>query len=105
VTYVVNDDCIRCKYMDCVDVCPVDCFYQGETRLVIDPGECVDCGKCAPECPVEAIRPGTEPGLAQWLGYNAEHARLWPNVRRREIPKDLLLSLIAARARSGGRRG
>ena len=67
MTYVVNESCIKCKYMDCVEVCPVDCFYEGENMLVIHPDECIDCGVCEPECPVEAIKPDTEPGLEKWL--------------------------------------
>ena len=63
MTYIVNDECIKCKYMDCVEVCPVDCFYEGENMLVIHPDECIDCGVCEPECPVDAIKPDTEPGL------------------------------------------
>ena len=63
MTYIVNDSCIRCKIMDCVEVCPVDCFYEGE-MLVIHPDECIDCGVCVPECPVDAIKPDTDPGLA-----------------------------------------
>ena len=63
MTYVVNESCIRCKTMDCVEVCPVDCFYEGENMLVIHPDECIDCGVCEPECPVDAIKPDTEPGL------------------------------------------
>ena len=55
MTYVVTDACIKCKYTDCVEVCPVDCFYEGENMLVIHPEECIDCGVCEPECPVEAI--------------------------------------------------
>jgi NAD-dependent dihydropyrimidine dehydrogenase PreA subunit len=54
MTYVVTEACIRCKYMDCVEVCPVDCFYEGENMLVINPNECIDCGVCEPECPAEA---------------------------------------------------
>ena len=65
MTYVVTDACIRCKYMDCVEVCPVDCFYEGENMLVINPSECIDCGVCEPECPAEAILPDTESGLEQ----------------------------------------
>ena len=60
MTYVVTEACIRCKYMDCVEVCPVDCFYEGENMLVIHPDECIDCGVCEPECPVDAILPDTE---------------------------------------------
>ncbi len=70
MTYVVNESCIRCKIMDCVDVCPVDCFYEGENMLVIHPDECIDCGVCEPECPVDAIKPDTEPGLEKWLSLN-----------------------------------
>ena len=55
MTYIVKDECIKCKLMDCVEVCPVDCFYEGENMLVISPEECIDCGACEPECPVEAI--------------------------------------------------
>ena len=55
MTYIVKDECIKCKLMDCVDVCPVDCFYEGENMLVISPDECIDCGVCEPECPVDAI--------------------------------------------------
>ena len=68
MTYVVNDNCIKCKYTDCVEVCPVDCFYEGANMLVIHPDECIDCGVCEPECPVDAIKPDTEPGLEKWLG-------------------------------------
>ena len=60
MTYVVIESCIRCKYMDCVEVCPVDCFYVGENMLVIHPDECIDCGVCEPECPVEAIVPDSD---------------------------------------------
>ena len=80
MTYVVNDNCIRCKTMDCVVVCPVDCFYEGENMLVIHPEECIDCGVCEPECPVDAIKADTEPGLDKWLSLNAEYAKIWPNI-------------------------
>ena len=56
MTYIVNEDCIKCKHMDCVEVCPVDCFYVGANMLVIHPDECIDCGVCEPECPVDAIK-------------------------------------------------
>ena len=75
MTYIVNDNCIKCKYMDCVEVCPVDCFYEGENMLVIHPDECIDCGVCEPECPVDAIKPDTEPGVEKWLTVNAEFAK------------------------------
>ena len=77
MTYIVNDNCIKCKYMDCVEVCPVDCFYEGENMLVIHPDECIDCGVCEPECPVEAIVPDTEPEAEAWLELNAKYAEEW----------------------------
>ena len=86
MTYVVNDNCIKCKYTDCVEVCPVDCFYEGENMLVIDPEVCIDCGVCEPECPVEAIKADTEPGLEKWLTLNAEYAKKWPNITQKGIP-------------------
>ena len=69
MTYIVTENCIRCKFMDCVEVCPVDCFYEGENMLVIHPDECIDCGVCEPECPAEAIVPDTEPGNDKWLAH------------------------------------
>ena len=76
MTYVVVENCIKCKYLDCVEVCPVDCFYEGENMLVIHPDECIDCGVCEPECPAEAIKPDTEPDLAFWLKLNADYAKI-----------------------------
>ena len=84
MTYVVNETCIKCKYMDCVEVCPVDCFYEGENMLVIHPDECIDCGVCEPECPADAIKPDTEPGLEKWLEINTEYAKSWPNITPRK---------------------
>lgn len=78
MTYVVTENCIKCKYTDCVSVCPVDCFYEGENMLVIHPDECIDCGVCEPECPADAIRPDTESGNETWLKINAEMAEQWP---------------------------
>ncbi|MBL0848839.1 MAG: ferredoxin family protein [Candidatus Liberibacter ctenarytainae] len=80
MTYVVTENCILCKHTDCVEVCPVDCFYEGENFLVIHPDECIDCGVCEPECPVDAIKADTEPGLDLWLKINAEYATQWPNI-------------------------
>jgi ferredoxin len=89
MTYVVTDACIRCKYMDCVEVCPVDCFYEGENMLVINPSECIDCGVCEPECPAEAILPDTENGLEKWLELNATMSANWPNLtRKKDAPAD-----------------
>ncbi len=90
MTYIVMDPCIRCKYMDCVEVCPVDCFYEGENMLVIHPDECIDCGVCEPECPVEAIKPEAEDDPdGKWLELNTKYAKVWPNITRmREPPSD-----------------
>jgi len=86
MTYVVTEDCIKCKFMDCVEVCPVDCFYEGENMLVIHPDECIDCGVCEPECPTEAIIPDSEPGTEKWLPINTEYAEKWPNITRMGTP-------------------
>ncbi len=86
MTYIVTENCIKCKYMDCVEVCPVDCFYEGENMLVIHPDECIDCGVCEPECPVEAIKPDTVPGQEDWLKLNTEFAKTWPNITTKKDP-------------------
>ena len=86
MAYVVTDPCVKCKYMDCVEVCPVDCFYEGENFLVINPDECIDCGVCEPECPVEAIKPDTEGDLSKWLEINRKYADSWPNITRKGEP-------------------
>jgi ferredoxin len=88
MTYVVTEDCIKCKFMDCVEVCPVDCFYEGENMLVIHPDECIDCGVCEPECPTEAIIPDSEPGTEKWLPINTEYAEKWPNITRMGTPPE-----------------
>ena len=75
MTYVVTDNCIRCKYMDCVEVCPVDCFYEGDNMLVIHPDECIDCGLCEAECPVSAIFVDTDVP-ADWRDFIDKNARL-----------------------------
>ena len=86
MTYVVIDSCIACKYTDCVEVCPVDCFYEGENMLVIHPDECIDCGVCEPECPVDAIRPDTEPGMEPWVEFNRKYSEIWPVIYERIDP-------------------
>jgi len=86
MTYVVTENCIACKYTDCVEVCPVDCFYEGENMLVIHPDECIDCGVCEPECPVDAIRPDTEPNLESWVEFNRKYAEQWPVLVSRRDP-------------------
>ena len=80
MTYIVTDNCIMCKYTDCVEVCPVDCFYEGENMLVIHPDECIDCGVCEPECPANAIKSDTSEGMAKWLEVNSKYSKLWPNI-------------------------
>lgn len=88
MTYVVVDNCIKCKYTDCVAVCPVDCFYEGENMLVIDPDECIDCGVCVPECPAEAILPESE-DLMEWIEFNQKYAKEWPNIAEmKDAPPD-----------------
>lgn len=86
MTYVVTDNCIKCKYTDCVEVCPADCFYEGENTLVIHPDECIDCGVCEPECPAEAIAADTDPAAEAWLELNANFAEIWPNITRKKDP-------------------
>jgi len=83
MTYVVTENCIKCKYMDCVEVCPVDCFYEGDNMLVIHPDECIDCGVCEPECPPNAIIPDSDGKAEKWLKMNAEFAVKWPNITRK----------------------
>lgn len=81
MTYVVTDNCVMCKYTDCVAVCPVDCFYEGENMLVIDPDECIDCGVCVTECPAEAIFPESEE-LVEWIEINRKYAKEWPVITK-----------------------
>lgn len=89
MTYVVTENCIKCKYMDCVEVCPVDCFYEGENMLVIHPEECIDCGVCEPECPAEAIQPDSDDAAAKFLELNTKFAEEWPNITRKgDAPAD-----------------
>lgn len=87
MTYVVTEDCIRCKFMDCVDACPVSCFYEGENMLVIKPDECIDCGLCEAECPADAILPDSEDDAEKWIEFNSKYAGIWPNVTRPKRPE------------------
>ena len=85
MTYLVTDNCIKCKHMDCVEVCPVDCFYEGENMLVINPDECIDCGVCEPECPVDAIKADVDlvgEELKFWMDLNTKYGdgEKWPNI-------------------------
>ena len=86
MTFVVTEVCIKCKYTDCVEVCPVDCFYEGENTLVINPDECIDCGVCEPECPIEAIVPDTDKRADAWLEMNRKYSTTekWPVITRKK---------------------
>ena len=89
MTYIVGDNCIGCKYTDCVEVCPVDCFYEGENMLVIHPDECIDCGVCEPECPIDAIVSDVsynEQDKEKWLLINKKFSALWPNITKKKDP-------------------
>ena len=88
MTYAVTESCIKCKYTDCVEVCPVDCFYEGPNMLVIHPDECIDCALCEPECPVDAIFSEDElpEDQQQFLEVNTELANVWPNITERKDP-------------------
>ena len=89
MTYIVNDKCIKCKLTDCVEVCPVDCFYEGENMLVINPDECIDCGVCEPECPIDAIEPDTNPNTEELVILNKRLSEKWPNIsQKKEAMKD-----------------
>lgn len=86
MTYVVTDKCILCKYTDCVEVCPVDCFHEGPNCLVIDPEECIDCGLCEPECPVEAIFPDNDLDDDKMIKVNLEWSKKWPVITKKQDP-------------------
>ena len=88
MTFVVTENCIKCKYMDCVEVCPVDCFHAGPNFLVIDPDECIDCTLCEPECPAEAIFSEEElpAGQEKFTALNAELAKQWPVISEMGTP-------------------
>ncbi len=83
MTFVVTDGCIRCKYTDCVEVCPVDCFHEGESMLVIDPDECIDCGVCEPECPVDAIKDDKIADADKWAALGKKFSAQWPRITSR----------------------
>ena len=86
MTYIVKDPCVKCKYMDCVEVCPVDCFYEGENFLVIHPDECIDCRLQEPECPVEAISDDSGEDAQKWVDINREYAEKLPNINKMGTP-------------------
>ena len=86
MTFVVGENCINCKHTDCVEVCPVDCFYEGQNFLVIHPDECIDCALCEPECPVDAIFADDElpEGQQNFLDIAADLAESWPNISEKK---------------------
>lgn len=88
MTHVVAEPCVNCKYTDCVEVCPVECFYEGPTMLYIHPGECIDCGACIPECPVEAIFPLDDlpEKWAEYTQMNADECEKWPKITQKQDP-------------------
>lgn len=91
MTFVVTDECIRCKYTDCVEVCPVDCFREGPNMLVIDPNECIDCNLCVPECPVDAIYAEDDLPAEKlaFVSINAKLAQKWPVItHKKTAPAD-----------------
>jgi ferredoxin len=85
MAYVVDDKCINCKHSTCVTVCPVDCFYEGVNMIVINPGECIDCGVCVPECPEEAIYQTDDPN-DKWYKHNEYFSEIWPNITEEKDP-------------------
>lgn len=89
MTFVVTEACIKCKYTDCVNVCPVDCFYEGPNFLAINPDECIDCAVCVPECPVNAIVADNDTEVADldyWLDLNRELSQQWKNIQKSKQP-------------------
>jgi ferredoxin len=88
MTYLVTSDCIKCKYTDCVEVCPVDCFYEGPNFLAINPDECIDCGVCEPECPIGAIVPdnNTHIDVVFWTDTNRRLSQKWPVITKKKDP-------------------
>lgn len=88
MTHVVTEACVRCRYTDCVSVCPVDCFHAGPDFLVIDPNECIDCAVCIPECPVGAIKAENDldPDQQDWIQINANLAEAWPVITQKTDP-------------------
>ncbi|MBI4356430.1 MAG: ferredoxin family protein [Gammaproteobacteria bacterium] len=88
MTFVVTESCIKCKYTDCVEVCPVDCFVEGPNFLAINPDECIDCALCEPECPVQAIFPEDDVPDPQkhFVKLNAECAKRWPTITAKKDP-------------------
>src|SRR5260370_990002 len=105
MTYVVTEACIKCKYTDCVEVCPVDCFYEGENMRVIHPDECIDCAVCEPEWPAADIQPDTEPSLEKSLEGHTEYAKRLTNITpESETPPHATKTAQTACAKNGGQK-
>ncbi len=88
MTHIVTEACIRCKFMDCVSACPVDCFHEGDNMLVINPEGCIDCGLCIPECKAKAIIPDTNLEADKWGEINKKYSALWPTIVHKKNPPD-----------------
>lgn len=88
MTYLVTENCIKCKHTDCVEVCPVDCFYEGPNFLAINPDECIDCGVCLPECPIDAIVADNDTNIDVefWTNLNRTLSNKWPNITKKKDP-------------------
>jgi ferredoxin len=88
MSYLVTENCIKCKHTDCVSVCPVDCFYEGPNFLAINPDECIDCAVCVPECPVDAIVADNDATIDTifWTDLNRKLSKKWPNITKRKDP-------------------
>jgi ferredoxin len=88
VAYVVTEGCIKCKYTDCVEVCPVNCFYEGSNFLVINPDECIDCGACEPVCPTKSIFPESDlpDKFNEYKDLNTKFSKEWPNIAEKREP-------------------
>ena len=91
MTFLVGENCIKCKLGDCVEVCPVDCFHEGPNMLVINPDECIDCGVCEPECPIDAIQPDSNEGASDWVEHNTKYSNQWPNISKKKQSLHFLL--------------
>jgi ferredoxin len=90
MTHVVTEACIKCKFTDCVSVCPVDCFYEGNNMLVINPDQCIDCGICIPECPADAIvaEIDLDTDTQKWIEINKQYSSIWANIVHKKEPPE-----------------
>lgn len=89
MTYIITEACIKCKHTDCVQVCPTDCFHEGANMLVINPSECIDCGLCVLECPINAIIADSDDDSKTWLAINEKYSLVWPKIiYKKDAPAD-----------------